>query len=106
MDNENKQSTRTRRPAGPPVASSAPVARSRLGNGRLPRGIDGRSAQARRQREVLADIETAAAEVGPITPTRRLLINRAVACTLAAEDLEVKMVKGEEVSPETLALQD
>ena len=82
----------------PAATTELPSARrSRAGNGRLPHHVDGRSAEARRLRELTADLEAAALAVGPLTPARRLLVSRAAGAALLAEQIECGILNGNSV---------
>jgi len=79
-----------------------PTTRSRITNGSdLLRGIDGRSAEARRYRDL---IEGFTAEFGSATPGERemALIRQAAALTVQAETMQAAIVRGEAVDIEQL----
>lgn len=82
----------------PPVALPLPQARSRVGNGSaVLAGVDGRSAGARRYREMLAQLTQDLADDGPITEARMILARRAALLSIWCECAEAKMANGEAV---------
>lgn len=85
-----------------PAATSAPKAyRSRVTNGSaVLTGVDGNSAQARRYRDLLADLT---AEAGPgLTEGDRLTIRSAASLVLLSEELTARMVRGEAVDADAI----
>lgn len=87
--------------ATPSTAARPPATRSRVGNGKaLLFGIDGRSAQARRFRDL---VEALAADMGTeTTEGERLQIRNAAALQLHVEDLTARVVRGEVVDGEAV----
>lgn len=84
------------------IASRPPTSRSKITNrSDLLRGIDGRSAEARRYRDL---IEGFAADFGATPPGERemALIRQAAAMSVQAEALQAKIVRGENVDLEQL----
>jgi hypothetical protein len=79
--------------------------RSATTNGSLlPRGLDGRSAPARRYRDLILQFSHAiAGERGaPLNPAELALVKQAAAITLRAEALQADIVRGEPVSDENI----
>jgi len=75
--------------------------RSAVSNGsRILDGIDGRSASARRFRDICRSYEAEAG--GTITEVERDLIRQAAGLTLRAEQLQAAIVRGEEVDSDQL----
>ena len=77
--------------------------RSALTNGSLlPRGLDGRSAPARRYRDLILQFSHGiAGERGaPLNPAELALVKQAAAITVRAEALQADIVRGEPVSDE------
>ena len=88
-------------PVVPAITSGSRTNRSRITNGtRLLAGVDGRSATARRFRDLIVDL---VAEVGDGLSTSEFgLIRQAAAMTLHAELLQASIVRGEAVSADEL----
>lgn len=86
--------------ASPVQAERKPEARSAITNGRLlPRGIDGRSTEARRFRDL---VDALAAPFGGLQAAPEIIrqtIRRSAALALQAEGLEEAMARGEAVDP-------
>ena len=80
-------------PTRPMIAPVSPTAMSRVGNGSdvLP-GIDGRSATARRYREILSAITLDLG--GQLTETQNAVARRAAALAIWCEEREAEMVNG------------
>lgn len=83
----------------PPNVPISPHIRTRVGNGTaLLAGIDGRSAGARRYREVLSGLcEEITNRKRPATMAEQMLARRAAFITIWCEDAEAKMARGEAV---------
>ena len=84
------------------IAARPPTTRSRVTNrSDLLRGIDGRSAEARRYRDL---IEGFAADFDDAPPGERelALIRQAAAMSVQAEALQARIVRGEDVDLEQL----
>ncbi len=84
------------------IAARPPMTRSRITNrSEKLRGIDGRSAEARRFRDLC---EGFAADFGATPPGERemALIRQAAALTVQTETLQAKIMRGEEVDLEQL----
>lgn len=78
-----------------PVAALPKTSRSRVTNGKaLLAGIDGRSATARRFKDIAAAY---AAELGPLTAMQSAMVKQAAVLTLEAESMQAALVRGEAV---------
>jgi hypothetical protein len=86
-------------PVRPKVARLSAAQKSRLSNGKevLP-DIDGRSAMARRYRDIAAQIVTDQGGFDQCSESRQQLIRRFSAACVLAEQMEAKLVEGHEVS--------
>jgi hypothetical protein len=89
----------TRLPGERPAAAVHKVpARSRVTNGRdILHGVDGRTATARRYRDLVANLISDAGGEDKISETRRQLIRRFSAQAVMAEQMEARLVMGEEI---------
>ena len=76
------------------VAHPSRFARSRVTNGRLPPGIDGRSLQARRWRDLVRGYE---ADFIITTEVDRGLVHMAATLTLTLEGMQAAQLRGEAV---------
>lgn len=77
--------------------------RSRLTNGtRLLEGIDGRSAPARRFRDLVRSYSRDLGGVEGLTPAELTLVRQAAALTMRAEELQGAIVRGETIDPDEL----
>ena len=85
------------------AAKSSPN-RSRVANGRLPEGIDGRSSWGRRYREVITSLAADLGEDTITSETARTLIMRAAAMTVEAERLEAKLASLGDPDPSLIEL--
>jgi hypothetical protein len=83
----------------PTTARVKSHARSRVTNGQelLP-GIDGRSLQARRYRDLVANLVSDAGGIEIIAEARLQLIRRFSALAVLAENLEAKIAMGEDIN--------
>jgi hypothetical protein len=84
---------------GQSIASVPSRQRSKVTNGHgstLP-GVDGRSAQARRFKDITAQIVADQAGLSECSEARLQLIRRFAASAVLAEELEAKLAKGEEI---------
>jgi hypothetical protein len=82
----------------PATATRSPLARSRVTNGAdlLP-GIDGRSAMARRVRDIASALVQDAGGLGRCSEARLQLIRRFAAASVLAEQLEARLANGEAI---------
>ncbi|MEN3793371.1 hypothetical protein [Fulvimarina sp. MAC3] len=86
-----------------PIGTSSPVARSAVSNGsRLLTGIDGRSASARRFRDLARDFAGELGGEDALTAPQRALVRHAAAVVLESEALQAAIVRGEDVDHEQL----
>jgi hypothetical protein len=77
--------------------------RSAISNGRrLLDGVDHRSAQARRFRDLVNAFAANFGGVAALTEGERVLVRQAAACALRAEQLQAALVKGDPVEPDEL----
>ena len=76
------------------IAIGSPFSRSRLTNGRLPPGIDGRSLQARRFRDLMRGYEQ---EFEVTSEADRALLRTAATLSLKIEEMEAAQLRGEPV---------
>lgn len=87
----------------PSLAPSSPTARSAVSNGsRLLQGVDGRSASARRFRDLVREFT---AELGGdtiMTEPMRAMVRQASAVTVEAERMQATIIRGEPVDTEQL----
>jgi hypothetical protein len=67
-------------------------------------GVDGRSAQARRFKDIIAQIVADQAGISECSEARLQLIRRFAASALLAEELEAKLARGEDIDVATHAL--
>jgi hypothetical protein len=82
------------------LAPRKPVARSRISNGSdlLP-GIDGRSATARRYRDVLFALTSDSGGADNMSEARLQLCRRFAAASVLAEQMEAKLANGGKIAP-------
>ena len=80
------------------LAAKPPTARSRVSNGAdiLP-GVDGRSALARRYRDIISAIVSDMGELGELSEVRAQLCRRFAALAVLAEALEARLANGEQI---------
>lgn len=84
-----------------PIVSRPPTTKSRITNrSEMLRGIDGRSAEARRYRDLVEGFS--ADFVSPLGEREMALIRQAAAMTVQAETMQTKIVRGEAVDLEQL----
>jgi hypothetical protein len=77
--------------------------RSRVTNGsKLIAGVDGRSAEARRYRDVAIALADDLGGQDKLTESSKILVRQAAALTMQVEGLQSKIVAGEEVNIEQL----
>ncbi|MFI4935204.1 MAG: hypothetical protein ACHP7N_11330 [Caulobacterales bacterium] len=83
------------------TAARKPMARSRVGNGKvLVEGVDGRSAQARRLRDVIADLTADLG--GDLGEAERLQVRAVAGLVVHGEHLTADMLNGRDVDSEQL----
>jgi hypothetical protein len=81
-----------------PLAPRLPAARSRITNGaELLAGVDGRSATARRYRDIAGAIIADQGGLDRLSETRVQLIRRFAAASVIAEQMEARLANGEAV---------
>jgi hypothetical protein len=87
------------------VAPMSPTARSRVSNGAdlLP-GIDGRSATARRYRDILAALASDQGGAARLSEARQQLCRRFAALAVQAEAMEARLARGEPIDLQEHAL--
>ena len=83
----------------PPTAPIPPQVRTRVGNGSaILAGIDGRTAGARRYREVLSELcAEITKQARPLTMAEQMLARRAAFIAIWCENAEARMANGEVV---------
>jgi hypothetical protein len=85
------------------ITALSPTTRSKITNGsRLLYGIDGRSAAARRYRDLISDLIREHGGAKAMSTVDLGLIRQAAAITLQAELLQARIVRGEVVSADEL----
>ena len=83
-------------------ARRSPTTRAKVTNGtRLLAGVDGRSATARRFRDLIAELTPGGGGEG-LAAAERSAIRQAAAMMLRAEQLQAEIVRGEAVDADTL----
>ena len=82
----------------PAIADLKPQGRSRISNGRelLP-NVDGRSMVARRYRDIAAQIVADQGGAERMSEARMQLVRRFAAASVLAEQLEARLVNGEQI---------
>jgi len=92
-------------PENKALASRKPEARSRVSNGQdILAGIDGRSAKARRYRDIMAAMISDQGGLTGLSEARLQLCRRFAAQSLLAEDIEARLANGGEVRVEEHAM--
>jgi hypothetical protein len=77
--------------------------RSRVTNGsKMLAGIDGRSAEARRFRDLCLSFANDLGGAPGLTESQRALVRQAAALTVQSEKLQAAMIRGEDVSDEQM----
>jgi hypothetical protein len=77
--------------------------RSKISNGtRLLQNVDGRSAYARRFRDLVVAFEAEVGGTGTLTELERGLVRQAAALSLKTEQMQEAIVRGETVNSDTL----
>jgi hypothetical protein len=88
---------------GSAIGARSSRQRSRVSNGsKLVAGVDGRSAEARRLRDLLISFADDCGGAASLTQAQRVLIDRAADLTMRAEKLQAAMLRGEDISDEQL----
>jgi hypothetical protein len=89
--------------AHPSVAASSPTTRSRITNGKqLLANIDGRSAEARRYKDLCLAFADDCGGASALTEGQRALVRSAAALSIQSEKLQGAMIRGEAVSDEQM----
>jgi hypothetical protein len=85
------------------VSAKKPTARSRTTNGKqLLAGIDGRSAEARRYRDLCLSFADDLGGAAGLTESQRALVRQAAALTVQSEKLQGAMLRGEAIDDEQM----
>jgi hypothetical protein len=80
------------------TANQQPTCRSRVSNGRdLVAGADGRSAQARRYRDLMAEMTSDLGGADLLSEAQRQLIRRAAGLAVQAEAVEAAIIAGKDI---------
>jgi hypothetical protein len=82
------------------IAARPATVRSRVTNGKMLTGVDGRSAEARRYRDLTFSFADDCGGPSTLTEAQRVLVAQAAALTIQAETLQGAMLRGEEVDIE------
>jgi hypothetical protein len=86
-----------------PLGSSCPATRSAISNGsRVLNGVDGRSASARRFKDLIANFSRDLGGLEHLTEAEHALVRQAASLTLRAEQLQAAVVRGEPIDPDEL----
>ncbi|SHF60540.1 hypothetical protein SAMN02745157_2524 [Kaistia soli DSM 19436] len=87
----------------PSIAQPLPTGRAAVSNGsRLLPGVDGRSASARRYRDLMKEFTGELGGEGIMTEPMRALVRQAAAVTVEAEKMQAAIVRGDPVDTEQL----
>src|SRR5687768_11729967 len=78
------------------------TARSRVTNGKQFDGVDGRSANARRFRDLVDAFSRDLGGMSQLTEADRSLVRQAATLTVRSEQLQAAIVRGEPVDPDEL----
>jgi hypothetical protein len=85
------------------VAARPATVRSRVTNGaKMIAGVDGRSAEARRYRDLAMSFADDIGGAAGLTEAQRALVRSAAALTVQSEKLQAAMIRGEDVSDEQM----
>jgi len=85
------------------IAERSPTVRSRITNGRrLLAGVDGRTAEARRYRDLVISFADDLGGADKLTEAEKALCRQAAASVVASERLQSEIVAGREVDTEQL----
>jgi hypothetical protein len=100
----DSSSSASRMPEGrADVAPRAPTLRSRVTNGsKMIAGVDGRSADARRYRDLAMSFADDLGGAAVLTEAQRALVRQAAALSVKSEKLQGDMISGKDVSDEQL----
>jgi hypothetical protein len=82
------------------VAALPSTSRSRVTNGKMIAGLDGRSAEARRYRDLAMSFADDCGGAAGLTESQRTLVAQAAALTMQNERLQGAMLRGETVDVE------
>jgi hypothetical protein len=83
------------------VASRAPTVRSKITNGsKMMAGVDGRSAEARRYRDLCMSFADDLGGASVLTEAQRALVFQAAALVVKSESMNGAMIRGEDVNVE------
>lgn len=89
--------------SSPSIAQSSATARSAVSNGtRLLSGIDGRSAQARRFRDLVKEFTAELGGEEIMTEPMRAMVRQAAAVTVESERMQAAIVRGDDIDTEQL----
>ena len=89
----------------PPIVEPSTKLRSRLTNGaELLPGVDGRSATARRYKDLVAAISSDQGGADRLSEARMQLVRRFAAAACLAENMEAALVRGENIDLQAHAL--
>jgi hypothetical protein len=98
--------TASRMPEGrADILPRAPTVRSRMSNGsKLLAGVDGRSAEARRYRDLCMSYADDCGGASALTESQRALVRQAAALTVQSENLQAAMIRGEAIDDERMTV--
>jgi hypothetical protein len=82
------------------IAARPPANRSRVTNGKMIAGVDGRSAEARRYRDLCQSFADDCGGAAALTEAQRSLVRQAATLTIQGELLQGAMIRGEPVDVE------
>jgi hypothetical protein len=100
---EAAHDTATMQPDSAHFAARSPTARAAVSNGtRLLAGVDGRTATARRYRDLIADFARDLGGADRLSTADHGLLRQAATLTLRAEQLQAAVVRGEPVDGDLL----
>jgi hypothetical protein len=84
------------------IAARPATVRSRVTNGKMIAGVDGRSAEARRYRDLAMAFADDCGGAAGLTEAQRTLVRQAATLTVQSEKLQGAMLRGEEMSDEQM----
>src|ERR1700751_4347428 len=98
--------TASRMPEGrADVAPRAPTTRSRITNGKqMLAGVDGRSAEARRYKDLSMSYADDCGGASALTESQRALGRQAAALTVQSENLQAALLRGEAIDDERMTV--